>query len=72
MSEPTNADRAERAFRVVDSYRKKHDPEEDNETVLSDLLADLLHFCDERNLDFAKIEDTARMHYEAELDEAKG
>ena len=35
----------------------------DPATVLTDLLADLLHYCDKTDLDFAKIEERARGHY---------
>jgi len=63
MGEPTNAERAQRAARVLTDYKRRHDPGEDAETVLTDLLADLLHYCDKTDLDFAKIEERARGHY---------
>jgi hypothetical protein len=36
------------------------------ETVVTDLLSDLRHFCDSEDLDFAKLDKAAYTHYSAE------
>lgn len=74
--EPTNEERAERAHRIIDAYRERHDTGEEDEIVLTDLLADLLHACtmldglDNLPLDFDRCLDMARRHFEAERNES--
>lgn len=52
---------------LVDIYRERYDVGEDDETTLTDLTADLMHWCDSRGLEFALVADRAFMHYEAEI-----
>ncbi len=50
MAEPTNEDRAARIDAVYDAaYR---DTGDGTEEFVTDLLADLMHFCDREELDF--------------------
>jgi hypothetical protein len=39
---------------------------EDDQTIMGDLVADLMHFADRNNIDFEKVLRGARMHYEEE------
>lgn len=39
---------------------------EDGETILGDLLADLMHWCDRNGVDFNDMLERARDHYEEE------
>jgi hypothetical protein len=41
------------------------------ETVLTDLLADLMHYADDGKIDFAAVLETARMHHDAETVDAE-
>jgi hypothetical protein len=42
----------------------------DDEDALGDLLCNLIHWCDRNNFDFEAALLRARMHYEAETEEA--
>ena len=76
---PRNADRSNWAGSVVAQFAKatgiRHDLPSDPETVLADLLADLMHWCDaqktssrlEENVDFDSALIRARTHYRVEL-----
>lgn len=44
---------------------------EDHADAVSDLLADLRHYCDRAGLDFADLSTRALRHYAAECDEAR-
>ena len=64
--DPDNAN-ARRAFWGADAlssyaYRTQCDPED----VLSDLLTDLMHYCDRRDLDFAHELQRAQNNYQGE------
>jgi len=52
-------------FASLTGQSRAGDPDED---IMGDLLADFMHYCDDNDLDFNKILDTARMHYDAETD----
>lgn len=52
---------------LVDIYRERYDVGEDDETTLTDLMADLMHWCDSRGLEFALVENRAEIHYAAEV-----
>lgn len=60
---PTNGQRAERAYRALDYWRKG---DEADEADFSDLLADLMHYADEQGLDFDRESQRARSHYYTE------
>lgn len=67
---PTNAERANRAERVLIAYAMLEgridelDPMA--ETLVSDLLADLMHYAGTCRLDFHRCIEVALMHFEAE------
>lgn len=43
----------------------------DAEAGVTDLLADIQHYCDSENLDFQELLKRATMHHDAEVDEEK-
>ena len=55
----------DRISRVVDEVY-----DDDDEGSIIDLLADIKHFCQDRNLCFASILSVAEMHYEIEQSNA--
>ncbi|MEL6216350.1 MAG: hypothetical protein AAFQ99_11825 [Pseudomonadota bacterium] len=64
----TNKQRAERAARTLVTYRKlvgESDPSAEED--VTDLLADLRHFCDVIGRDFDALNDRAFGHYMAEV-----
>lgn len=70
----TNADRAERVFRVLLAYSQgaHYDPNDDlTETVVTDLLADLHHYCEEQAVDLADCFRVAANHFDAETETTK-
>lgn len=73
MTDPTNADRAERAAVAVAAYAEGHYhglSEEDDETKVLDLLCDLLHLARSLDLEPHNLLDRARGLFEGEeLDE---
>ena len=67
MTTENNATRADRAFRLTLVYRQWIGADEDDpETVLADLLADLMHNADTESTDFDAVLDRARRRYEDE------
>lgn len=77
MTEPTNADRAERARLTLEYYRAligATTTGDDDQTIVGDLLADLMHLSaeseDEAAFDVDRALSMARDHFEAEQDEA--
>jgi hypothetical protein len=76
MHEPTNEERAARISRiggVLEHYAVecKGDACVEVETDVSDLLADIMHFCHQDELDFEDFLRTARMNFEAEVEEGR-
>ena len=61
----TNEDRAKRFAEILHLYP------EDERTNVIDLLADAMHWCNLSETDFADVFRVARMHFEAERDEAE-
>ena len=72
MSEPTNAARAQWAALTLEHFaRLTNEGEEDQEGVLTDLLADLMHLADLGDgltLSFERALSRARQHYAEERD----
>lgn len=69
---PTNDDRAKRAAHAVRAYRDyTGDAELSPDEDVIDLLTDLRHFCDRRDLDLGRCDQIAHASYLAELDEEK-
>lgn len=67
---PTNADRASLAQLALDKFAWATDmADEPEETVLCDLLANLMHHSGQETFDAAL--EMARMHYEAEIKEER-
>ena len=58
-----NEDRVARAREIV---RASNSQETDQETNLSDMLANLMHLCDKERWDFDAQIEQGRFHYEAE------
>ena len=70
MNEPTNKDRAERADHILRLYAELEGSEayeDDSAALLTDLLADLMHWAEEEELDFQDQLESAKGHYEAEV-----
>lgn len=69
---PENRKRAKRAedalfyFKEKSGYTREQAKLEGMDTNLTDLIADLLHFCDWKKIDFANQERIAMGHYTAE------
>jgi hypothetical protein len=63
MLEPTNEQRAERAFRAVLAYAE----DEDITAGIIDLATDLLHLAPQYGMDTIEVQNTSRHHYLAEI-----
>ena len=70
MTEITNNDRAAWAEIAINNFRNEVMQGEDDDTTIGDLLANILHYCDQYGVDFDARLTTARMHFEAEIIEA--
>jgi len=67
---PANKERAGWAMAAVASFIVATGmQDEDLDTILTDLLADLMHACDNSGLDFDDLVRIARYHHEAEQSE---
>jgi len=64
--ESDNTSRAYRAGEVLDYYDEMDGTDPDSNVV--DLLADLMHYCNQSSWDFTQALETARMHFEAEVE----
>lgn len=65
----TNEKRAEWADKAVEAFAKAtRMEEEDDFIVLTDLLCDLMHWCDQRGISWDKAVGAGRSHYEFEHD----
>jgi hypothetical protein len=60
------AAKADRALSAVDAYRAAYEPGEDDDCVIADMLADLMHLSAVRGLDWDAMLRKARTHAEAE------
>jgi hypothetical protein len=67
MTAPTNQARTKWAGTALDAYRRETGC--DTEDSLTDLLADLMHWCDRSDVDFAATLHGARGHYDVERTE---
>lgn len=73
--EVSNADRAEWAGKAVHAFAfmthmdTSGDLEHDKPTVIGDLIADLIHYCDQEKIDFEDVLARGRDHYKEELAE---
>jgi hypothetical protein len=66
-----NEERASRAREACDTFADASGLSVDDElsTVISDLIANLMHLADQSGLCPESLIDTARMHFEAEVEE---
>ena len=78
MKDVTNAARAARAENLIRVYALMEERLEElgrrgcTETLLSDVLADLMHYAGDWHLDFERAVRIAAMHYDAELLDEEG
>jgi len=68
MDDITNADRAERVQRMLETYNDEWDVQAN----LVDLLADARHWCDKHRVCYGDFDRIAHRHYLAELGEERG
>lgn len=69
QDQPTNEDRAQRIDTVMQAYSltlEGRDFDGDEDTV-TDLLTDMMHFCQRTRIDFAEKVKAAQINFEAEL-----
>ncbi len=64
MPKPVNTEHADTARRAIAAC--DFTPDQDIDTSVSDLLADLAHLCDAENLDFVAIATRAIRHWQVE------
>ena len=75
MNTPTNRDRRRRAERILTVYATSEDRMDELSIrgqaaiVMSDLLADLMHYAAAFSIDFQNCVDVAGMHFDAECSE---
>jgi len=75
--EPTNANRADWAAAAVHTFadatnqREKGQYTDDLHSIVSDLLADLMHYCRREGVDFDETLETARAHFNFEREEER-
>ena len=62
----TNNDRADRAGRLIMAY-EPGSAELSDESVVGDLIADIMHFCDKWALDFGMALASAHNHHDEEV-----
>lgn len=67
MSEPSNQDRANRIDQLLALYKDLIG--DDPDSVITDLLVDLRHYCKQQDIDFDAENSTAAMHFEHESSE---
>ena len=58
-----NKARAERILCAATAVEAYNDNKDDPATLVADLLADLRHYCDAHNIDFADCDRRGRDHY---------
>ena len=72
MSDVTNEDRRSWALEALEAFTAvtgdRIENSEDLESVLTDLITDIMHLCDEEKIDFATISSRAAHHHECETD----
>ena len=68
-SEPTNAERQERAQRALLAHLGGEFADDDPTTDIVDLVANLMHLCNREGCDWSDIESMAKAHYEFEVND---
>ena len=70
MAERSNRDRAYTGEEILDKYKEIcGDEEAPYSQHLSDMISDLMHFCDGKGISFLRMLDRGRGHYDAEVAE---
>lgn len=69
IGEPTNKDRAEWGKQALDAFAVATGSEP--ETIVCDLLADLMHYCRLNNIDFEAELHLGERHFDEEVEEEK-
>jgi len=71
---PSNRERADWASMALDTYAETVNtpPDEERELVLSDLLCDLMHYCEVEDIDFHQCVERAEDHFNEEQAEERG
>jgi hypothetical protein len=70
MSEPSNDDRAEWALEACEAFGESTglSVKDELETVITDLIANLLHLCDRNGISGDEAIERAQMHYDCEIE----
>lgn len=69
-TEPTNADRAARISGILPKYFQLRGGERDeDDTDISDMLTDIMHYCKAKNFEFDDVLQTAIINYSTEINE---
>lgn len=63
---------AKRVLRAAQALQRRLRDGDDEATAVRDLLADLRHYCDQNDIDFAKQDRIAYDNYRAEANDAQG
>lgn len=66
-AEMTRKERLKRAMQIKQLLKERIAIGDDPETIVSDFLADLMHYCDYMKLDYAECERRAYDHHAAEV-----
>lgn len=66
FSEVTNDTRAETAQTAIDAFQRATRTDDDD--ALPDLLCNLMHWADQRNIDFLAMLNRGASHYQAEVE----
>jgi hypothetical protein len=72
-----NLERAQRAEKLLIAYAARVNRTDElagagtTATLVTDLLADFLHYCHRMEIDLRNCQDTAEMHFDAELEEER-
>jgi hypothetical protein len=73
MKLPSNRERADWASIALDAFADECNMnDEDRETQLSDLLCDLMHFCDVEEINWTACVERAYDHWREEVREERG
>jgi hypothetical protein len=71
MSDPTNGERQESAFRALLAHLNGQPLDDDPTTDVIDLVANLMHLCDREGLDWSEIINMAKLHHGIEVEKER-
>lgn len=69
FADPTNDDRADRIPPTLQAYATARGDADDEESDLSDVLTDLMHYAKREGYDFPALLTTAEMNFTEEVEE---